>query len=116
MTEYLFSYGTLQLEKVQIESFGRILRGTNDSLKNYRIASLEITDEKVLQQSGQQFHPIALPSLNADDKIDGVVFEITSEELLQADKYEVADYKRIAVTLESGKRAWMYVSATAADL
>jgi gamma-glutamylcyclotransferase (GGCT)/AIG2-like uncharacterized protein YtfP len=110
MSEYLFSYGTLQLEKVQIESFGRILHGTKDSLKSYRLTQLEITDETVLQQSEQQFHPIAIPSSNEDDKVDGLVFEITKEELLQADKYEVADYKRIAVTLESGKNAWVYVS------
>jgi len=112
MSEYLFSYGTLQLEKVQIESFGRKLNGTKDSLKGYRLTQLEITDETVLQQSEQQFHPIAIPSNNAEDKVDGVVFEITKEELLQADKYEVADYKRISVTLESGKKAWIYVSVS----
>ncbi|MDE3145475.1 MAG: gamma-glutamylcyclotransferase, partial [Bacteroidota bacterium] len=44
------------------------------------------------------------------DKIKGSVFAITGEELMQADKYEVDDYKRIAVTLESGKVAWVYVS------
>lgn len=110
MTEYLFSYGTLQLEKVQIESFGRTLNGTKDSLKGYKLTSLEITDENVLKQSEQQFHPMAVPSNSINDKVDGVVFEITSEELLQADKYEVADYKRILVTLESGKKAWIYIS------
>jgi gamma-glutamylcyclotransferase (GGCT)/AIG2-like uncharacterized protein YtfP len=112
MSEYLFSYGTLQLEKVQLESFGRKLNGTKDSLKGYRLTQLEITDENVLQQSEQQFHPMAIPSNNIDDKVDGVVFEITEEELQQADKYEVADYKRISVILESGKQAWIYVSVT----
>lgn len=33
MNEYLFSYGTLQLEKVQIESFGKILKGPKDTLQ-----------------------------------------------------------------------------------
>lgn len=110
MTEYLFSYGTLQLEKVQIESFGRILKGTKDSLLGYMLISLEITDENVLKQSEQRFHPMAVPSEHTSDKIEGVVFEVSSEELLQADKYEVADYKRILVALESGKKAWIYVS------
>jgi gamma-glutamylcyclotransferase (GGCT)/AIG2-like uncharacterized protein YtfP len=110
MSEYLFSYGTLQLEKVQIESFGRKLNGTKESLKGYRLTQLEITDQTVLEKSKQQFHPMAIPSNNTGDKVDGVVFEITKEELLQADQYEVADYKRIAVTLESGKQAWIYVS------
>ena len=111
MSEYLFSYGTLQLEKVQLESFGRKLNGAKDSLKGYTLEQIEITDENVLQQSEQRFHPIAIPSDNADDTIEGVVFEITSAELVQADTYEVDDYKRILVTLASGKNAWIYVSA-----
>lgn len=110
MIEYLFSYGTLQLEKVQIESFGRILKGTKDSLMGYKLISLEITDENVLKQSEQRFHPMAVPSDRTSDHVDGVVFEVTNEELSQADKYEVADYKRIVVTLESGKKAWIYVA------
>jgi gamma-glutamylcyclotransferase (GGCT)/AIG2-like uncharacterized protein YtfP len=45
------------------------------------------------------------------DQIAGTVFEITSEELAAADRYEVSDYKRIAVTLASGRTAWVYVKA-----
>ncbi len=33
MPELLFSYGTLQLEKVRLETFGRILKGSPDVLK-----------------------------------------------------------------------------------
>ncbi|HAO29187.1 MAG TPA: UDP-N-acetylmuramate--alanine ligase, partial [Chryseobacterium indologenes] len=29
---YLFSYGTLQKEQVQLETFGRILQGEKDTL------------------------------------------------------------------------------------
>lgn len=111
MPELLFSYGTLQLEKVQMESFGRILKGEKDSLSGYKLLSFEIKEEKVLQQSGQQYHPMAIPSQNRNDKIEGVVFEISSEELLKSDFYEVKDYKRIATTLDSGKKAWVYISA-----
>lgn len=111
MNEYLFSYGTLQLEKVQIESFGRILHGSKDRLNGYKLTSVEITDENVLKQSELQFHPMAIPSDNKNDCVEGMVFEISAEELLQADKYEVDDYRRISVTLESGKKAWIYVSA-----
>jgi hypothetical protein len=39
------------------------------------------------------------------------VFEITEIELANADKYEVADYKRVAAPLASGKTAWVYVDA-----
>lgn len=110
MPELLFSYGTLQLEKVQLESFGRILKGEQDSLSGYKLVSLEIKDEKVLAQSQQPFHPMAVPSADENDKVQGVVFEITNDELLKADHYEVSDYVRILVTLDSGKNAWIYVS------
>lgn len=111
MLHNLFSYGTLQLEKVQIESFGRILTGKKDRLFGYRLGNLQITDPDVLAKSEQEFHPIALPSENEQDFIEGVLFEITSEELAQADRYEVSDYKRIEVTFESGKSGWIYVKA-----
>jgi gamma-glutamylcyclotransferase (GGCT)/AIG2-like uncharacterized protein YtfP len=111
MTIYLFSYGTLQLERVQLETFGRLLYGTADALPGYKMESVEIKDADVLAKSALAFHPIAIPTGNNDDKIDGVVFEITAEELAHADAYEVSSYKRISVTLESGKTAWTYVSA-----
>jgi hypothetical protein len=111
MSEYLFSYGTLQLEKVQLESFGRILSGTNDSLTGYKLASLKITDESVLQKSEQPYHPIAIRSENQNDQVEGKVFEVSYPELLKADAYEVKEYRRIAVVLVSGKKAWVYVSA-----
>jgi hypothetical protein len=110
MTELLFSYGTLQLEKVQLESFGRLLKGEKDALSGYKLVSLEIKDEKVLEQSQQPFHPMAIPSVDKKDKVQGVVFEITGDELLKADSYEVSDYVRISVILDSGKNAWIYVS------
>jgi hypothetical protein len=40
-----------------------------------------------------------------------MIFEITPAELDHADKYEVADHKRISVTLKSGLVAWAYVEA-----
>lgn len=111
MKEYLFSYGTLQKEKVQLESFGRLLTGSKDILKSYKLASLEITDRSVLLKSEQQFHPIAIPTNDENDTIEGSVFEISKEELLNADKYEVDDYKRVQVKLKSGKEAWVYIGA-----
>lgn len=110
MNVYLFSYGTLQLEKVQLETFGRLLKGTKDCLGGYKLESIEITDEKTLALSQQTIHHIAIPSGNAEDKINGVVFEITDEELQKADEYEVDDYKRVLVTLDSGKNSWVYIS------
>lgn len=111
MKHLLFSYGTLQLEKVQQESFGRKLKGTKDTLQGYKLEDLEIKDPDVLAKSEQRFHPIAIPTGKPKDTIEGTLFEITDEELTQADKYEVSDYKRVLETFQSGKEGWVYITA-----
>lgn len=105
----LFSYGTLQKEKVQLETFGRLLKGESDSLPGYKINFVEITDAEVLRKSSQQFHPIIRYSGDSKDKVEGVLFEVTEEEILAADKYEVADYKRIETRFASGKLGFIYI-------
>lgn len=109
MSQYLFSYGTLQLDKVQIETFGRRLQGSPEILPGYRLDSLQITDTKVLAQSDQEYHPIAKASGNQLDEIKGMLFEVSDEELAQADEYEVEDYQRIEVEFVSGRKGWIYV-------
>jgi hypothetical protein len=111
MNEYLFSYGTLQKDKVQLETFGRLLRGTKDTLQNYKLSTVKITDEDVLNKSEQEYHLIAIPSDQEADAIDGVIFEITHEELLAADGYETDAYKREKLTFRSGRTAWVYIAA-----
>jgi len=110
MKEHLFSYGTLQKEKVQSDIFGRLLRGTKDILKGYRISSIEITDESFLSKGEQKYQLTTLLTNNQSDSIEGMVFEISEEELLVADKYEPDNYKRVKVRLESGKDAWIYTA------
>jgi len=105
----LFSYGTLQKEQVQLETFGRILKGEKDVLPGYEIKMLEITDPEVLRKSEERYHPIINFSGKADDEVGGVLFEITDQELAEADIYEVDDYKRIAVTFKSGRTGFVYV-------
>lgn len=110
-TILLFSYGTLQLEQVQIASFGRRLEGEADAMPGFRKDMLEITDPEVIATSGERFHPVVVPSDNAADQVTGTVFRITQAELDAADRYEVADYKRVSVLLASGLTAWVYVKA-----
>ena len=109
MKESLFSYGTLQKEKVQLELFGRILTGSKDILKGHKVSSIEIKDESFLSKGEQTYHLIAIISDDKKDSIEGTVFEISEEELFLADKYEPVEYKRVKVMLESGKQAWVYV-------
>jgi gamma-glutamylcyclotransferase (GGCT)/AIG2-like uncharacterized protein YtfP len=110
MNELLFSYGILQQQEVQRAAFGRALNGASDALPGWRQEMVEITDPDVLAKSGKRFHPIVMPG-DAADRVEGTVFEITQGELATADRYEVSDYKRIAVTLLSGRHAWVYVKA-----
>ncbi len=108
--ENLFSYGTLRYEKVQIATFGRKLVGNEDRLPLYRMEKLKITDPDVIAKSGEDVHSIIKFSGDSLDSVPGMVFKVTSEELRQADAYEVADYKRVKVKLHSGISAWVYVS------
>lgn len=108
-TEQLFSYGTLQYEAVQLANFGRKLEGNQDDLPGFKLSMIEITDPSVIATSGETFHPIIAYTGNPIDRVNGMVFEISVEELKCADSYEVSDYKRIEVKLVSGRSAWVYV-------
>lgn len=111
MEEPLFSYGTLQLTNVQLETFGRILEGQKDSLQGYSLSYIKIEDAAVVEASGLTHHPILTPGGKADDIIEGMVFFLTPQELQQADEYEAEDYERVRVNLMSGASAWVYVRA-----
>ncbi len=109
--EWLFSYGTLQLESVQLATFGRLLSGTRDALPGFTLVPLQIEDEAVIAVSGKSEHTIARFTGRDDDLIPGIVFEVSPEDIQHADNYEVADCTRVAVTLSSGQRAWAYLDA-----
>lgn len=111
MKELLFSYGTLQQENVQLANFGRKLVGKPDILQQYIVGSIRITDERVLRESGKDIHPILSFTGQASDEVPGTVFELTMEELLKADDYEVKDYIRTKAILKSGTECWIYSMA-----
>ncbi|HBD9376223.1 TPA: gamma-glutamylcyclotransferase [Legionella pneumophila] len=110
-TEKLFSYGTLRYEKVQIVNFGRKLEGQEDTLHGFKLSQVEINNSDVVATSGDNFHPIISYTGNPLDRVTGIVFTISKEELAQADKYEVSEYKRVNVKLNSGVNAWVYINA-----
>ena len=109
--EFLFSYGTLQLETVQIANFGRPLVGTSDALPGFEQGLLEIDDPAVAASLGKTHYAIARFTGRDSDAVAGTVFSVTADEIQKADKYEIAEYKRVAVVLRSGVRAWAYVDA-----
>ena len=109
MTELLFSYGTLQLEAVQMATFGRLLSGKPDVMTGFEVEPLAIDDPSVIAISGKSVHTIAKFTGRASDEVPGTVFELTSDEVQHADAYEVDVCQRVPVVLKSGVRAWVYV-------
>jgi hypothetical protein len=107
----LFSYGTLQQANVQLATFGRLLEGHADELVGYELSLLEILDPDVIATSGKTHHPVIQATGNPEHRVSGTVFQITDQELMDADRYEVSDYQRVAAPLASGGTAWVYVDA-----
>ena len=86
----LFSYGTLQQEEVQLATFGRRLAGVSDALVGYRQSMIAIDDLEVVRTSGKTHHPIVAFTGANEDRVPGMVFEISDADLTHADEYEVA--------------------------
>jgi len=95
--EKLFVYGTLKDPVVQKTVFGRIVEGIPDSLDGYRKTEIAMSDGVfpiIIRESGSA--------------VDGLILEVTREELALIDRYETDAYRRVRVTLKSGQEAWVY--------
>lgn len=114
-TQRLFSYGTLQLEAVQLDTFGRRLAGREDRLPGFRLIPLPIDDARVVEISGKSVHTMATWTGHDADSVAGMVFEISGEELRRADGYEVPAVRRVSIVLASGVRAWTYIDTRSAS-
>lgn len=96
---FLFSYGSLQEPSAQVSAFGRHLAGERDALPGHTIATV-LSNGRACANAVRGAAAAVIP---------GTVFEITDAELARADGYEAADrYVRSEVTLQSGRRAWIY--------
>jgi gamma-glutamylcyclotransferase (GGCT)/AIG2-like uncharacterized protein YtfP len=109
----LFSYGTLRHPEVQRATCGRLLAGEPDVLIGYRLAPLTITNLEVVALSGAPVHMIACRTGDPADRIAGIIYAITREELAATDDYEGDAYARIEVRLESGAAAFVYIGPDA---
>ena len=108
-TERLFSYGTLQMETVQLSLFGRQLNGQPDALVGYCLVTIQVQDQSFVAHSGATQRNL-LHTGNASDVVEGSVFMLSKEEIERADAYEPAEYRRVKVPLRSGLDAWVYLS------
>lgn len=107
----LFSYGTLQQTKVQVSTFKRELSGTPDSLVGYVLSQVVIDDPGVVRSSGTTHHPIVRYTGDPNSRVSGTAFEVTVQELWQADRSQVGVFKRVSAELLSGRTTWVYVDA-----
>ena len=109
----LFSYGTLQLRQVQLANYGRELEGSPDALPGYRLEVLPDRDPDAVRISGTKTHLVVRKTGNAADRVPGMIFLLTAEELAATDKYEGSDYARAELILDSGRRALVYIEPDA---
>jgi len=110
-TEYLFSYGTLQSEAVQLSTFGRKLEGRPDALPSYSLVMIEIEDQDFVVASGTAHHRNLRFTGHRSDIVEGTVLSLTAAELRLSDSYEPTGYERIPVQLRSGSTAWVYINS-----
>ena len=107
----LFSYGTLQLEAVQVSTFGRVLRGHTDELVGFELGVFRVEDPEFVAKSGQADHATVRYNGRNESRVSGMVLEVTDAELANADRYEPAGYKRIGAKVASGQQVWVYADA-----
>ena len=112
-TENLFTYGTLQLEDVQLDTFGRRLEGHADALPGYTLKTIVIEDEDSVVKSGTEIHRNLRFTGDPSDFVEGTIYSVTQQELEQADSYEPDGYERVLVQLRSGAKAWVYLNVEA---
>ncbi len=111
----LFSYGTLQNDDVQLSTFGRRLAGEPDELVGFESAVFRVDDPRFVAASGKADHAIVRFNGRSDSRVHGTVFEVSESELARADRYEPAGYRRIAATLASGRKAWVYADISVSE-
>jgi len=107
---WVFSYGTLQMPRVQHELLGRQVAMTDDALLGYDTVPVQIDHPDVIEFSGSSTHLGLVPGA-PDARIAGKLLHITQADFAALDEYEGDEYRRIEVTLESGTNAWVYVKA-----
>ena len=112
-SDNLFSYGTLQMETVQLTAFGRKLEGYSDAMSGYRVELIKTNDKEFETKSGATQHRNLRYTGVASDIVEGTVFQVTQAELEKADTYEPWDYQRVQVELRSGVKAWVYRNLSA---
>lgn len=107
-TEHLFTYGALRVPETQRALFGRVPGSREEVLSGFRL------DHRA--HPGPHEGPLARwRALRATgdplDKVVGLVLQVTETELDAADDFEMMEFARREVVVDSGLRVWVYVVA-----
>ncbi len=100
----VFSYGTLRDPEVQKELYNRVLEGQPDRLSGYVLERINLPDSSFNYIT----YPIAKPTGNPQDIVEGFVFYLSEHELKFTDTYESEAYERVQIKLDSGIEAIVY--------
>ena len=95
----VFVYGTLIDNLTRTSILGRQVRVYKADLEGYE-SVLKMKIEGIM-------YPVAVP--NESKKINGMVLNLTPQEIIKIDEYEGESYKRIKVTLKGDSKVWVYV-------
>jgi hypothetical protein len=109
--ESLFTYGVLQTTDVQLDTFGRLLHGEDDTLPAFRLDAGEGADERDAPAAGAHRRRVLRHTGDPRDRVFGTVVRLSPDELDAADEYLMSRSRRISVVLASGLSAWVYVGA-----
>ena len=96
----LFVYGTLAIGETLKNIIDRDVPGIPVRLDGYDGSKMVIIES--------ESYPAA--EKNIECSIQGLLIEVTSEELEKLDIYETDAYKRKEVELTNGKKAWVYLN------
>ena len=96
----LFVYGTLAIGETLKNILSRDIPGIPATLDGYDGSKMVIIES--------ESYPAAEKNIGCS--IQGLLIEVTSEELEKLDVYETDAYKRKEVELTNGKKAWVYLN------
>lgn len=106
----LFSYDTSKLTALQLQNNGKEPKRTKAVLSGYKLNGSDTNDPSSIEKDVTHHQVIAIKSKEKSDKIEGVVFKISGEELLQIDKQNLSNYKRVLEKTDIGTDVWVYVA------
>ena len=96
----LFVYGTLTTGETLKNILGRVVHSMPATLDGYD-GSKTITIENESYSAAEK---------NTECSIQGLLVEVTPEELEKLDVYETDAYRRKEVGLTNGEKAWVYLN------